>query len=336
MLQAMKKAEVTLQSSNSKLSLTASALRQRQPMLPMSGSLKFHCQRDRSTESLWLPPVPLSAFKTNPAIHMKLLIPIAVLAILSPLLRAQEVVTDPVSDTLSEEMHLEDIAKYVQMVENQVQQITTLTQQLQQVQAYVKAFGDPSQIVNVTGANQLIGSLQQNGVGQTMSKLQQLATGANALTYTGNGIYQSQGTSFTTPDGVQIPRAQDLYTKYGAVQGSSQNFQSVTNDVLARRETLRQQIAATTQELQSSTTDAETQKLNGVLAGYTAELQTVDREIDHAAEQVATQDAENRADREIDEQARREERQAQVQEGFSHYSNTFQIDTAAPAFPSGH
>ena len=267
---------------------------------------------------------------------MKLLIPIAVLAILSPLLWAQEVVTDPVSDTLSEEMHLEDIAKYVQMVENQVQQITTLTQQLQQVQAYVKAFGDPSQIVNVTGANQLIGSLQQNGVGQTMSKLQQLATGANALTYTGNGIYQSQGTSFTTPDGVQIPRAQDLYTKYGAVQGSSQNFQSVTNDVLARRETLRQQIAATTQELQSSTTDAETQKLNGVLAGYTAELQTVDREIDHAAEQVATQDAENRADREIDEQARREERQAQVQEGFSHYSNTFQIDTAAPAFPSGH
>ena len=40
---------------------------------------------------------------------MKLLIPIAVLAILSPLLRAQEVVTDPVTDTLSEEMHLEDI-----------------------------------------------------------------------------------------------------------------------------------------------------------------------------------------------------------------------------------
>jgi hypothetical protein len=267
---------------------------------------------------------------------MKTLIAIAAVLILVPLLHAQEVVTDPVTDALSEEMHVEDIAKYVQMVENQIQQINTLTQELQQVQAYVKAFGDPSQIVNVTGANQLIGSLQQNGIGHTMSQAQQVATGANALNYTGNGIYQSQGTTFTTPDGVQIPRAEDLYTKYGAIQQSSQNFQAVTTDVLTRRETLRQQIAATIQELQSSTTDAETQKLNGVLAGYTAELQTVDREIDHAAEQVATQDAENRADRELDEQARREERQAQIQEGFSNYSNAFQIDTSAPALPAGN
>ena len=267
---------------------------------------------------------------------MKLLIPIAALIIVAPLLRAQEVVTDPVTDTLSEEMHLEDIAKYIQMVENQVQQINTLTQELQQVQAYVKAFGDPSHIVNVTGANQLIGSLQQNGVGQTMSQLQQLATGANALNYTGNGLYQSEGATFTTPSGAVVPRAEDIYRMFGAIQQTSQNFQTVTNDVLARRETLRQQIAATTQELQASTTDAETQKLNGVLAGYTAELQTVDREIDHAAEQVTTQDAENRANNQLDEQARREERQAQVQEGFSNYGNTFQIDASAPAFPSGN
>jgi hypothetical protein len=267
---------------------------------------------------------------------MKLLIPIVFLLILTPLVKAQEVVTDPVSDTLFEEMHVEDIAQYIQMVENQVQQITTLTQQLQQMQSLVTAIGDPSQITNVTGASQLIGSLQQNGVGQPMSQLQQLSTGASALTYTSNGIYQSEGTSFTTPDGVQIPRAEDLYTKYGALQQTPQNFQSVTTDVLARRETLRQQIASTTQELQASTTDAETQKLNGVLAGYTAELQTVDREIDHAAEQVTTQDAENRADSQIQEQARREERQAQVQEGFSTYSNTFQIDTSAPAFSSGN
>jgi TolA-binding protein len=112
---------------------------------------------------------------------MKYLISLAILFAAAPLVRAQEVVTDPVSDALNEEMHLEDLAKYVQMVENQVQQIETLTQQLQQTEAYVKAFGDPSQILNVTGANQLVGSLQDNGAGQTMSRLQQLATGASAL-----------------------------------------------------------------------------------------------------------------------------------------------------------
>ena len=42
-------------------------------------------------------------------------------------------------------MHLEDIAKWVESINNQVQQIQTLTAQLQQVQAYVKAFGDPEQ-----------------------------------------------------------------------------------------------------------------------------------------------------------------------------------------------
>jgi len=265
---------------------------------------------------------------------MKILISIFAFAVLAPLINAQEVVTNPISDALSEEMHVEDLAKYVQMVENQVQQIDTLTQQLQQTEAYVKAAGDPSQIVNVTGANQLIGSLQQQGIGQTMGQLQQLTTGEQALDYTGNGLYQSLGTSFTTPDGAQIPRAEDIYRKYGAIQTSSSNFQAVTQDVLSRREALRQQIAATTQELQSATTEAETQKLNGVLAGYTAELGSVDHEIDNAAEQVSTQDIENRADKERQEQARREERQAQVQEGFQQYGQVFQLDTSAPAFPS--
>jgi hypothetical protein len=71
-----------------------------------------------------------------------------------------------------------------------------------------------------------------------------------------------------------------------------------------------------------------------VLAGYTAELGSVDHEIDNAAEQVTTQDIENRADKERQEDARREERQAQVQEGFQQYGQVFQLDTSAPAFPS--
>ncbi len=244
--------------------------------------------------------------------------------------------TNPISDVLAEEMHLEDLTKWVQSIENQVQQINTLTQQLQQVQAYVKAFGDPEKLLSIVGADQLISSLQQSGVGQTIGELQQLATGVQALQNNANGLYQSLGTTFQTPGGVQLPRAEELYRKFGAIQQGTENFQKVTDDVLSRRETLRQSIASTTEQLQAATTDAETQKLTGVLTGYTAELQAVDHEIDVAAAQVATQDIENRADREKQEQARREERQAQVEEGFRRYGEVFQIDASAPAFPAGH
>ena len=126
-----------------------------------------------------------------------------------------------------------------------------------------------------------------------------------------------------------------MYRKYGAIQDSSRNFQAVNDDVLARRATLRSQIATTTQQLQASTTDAETQKLTGVLVGYNAELGTVDREIDHAAAQVATQDAENRADRDRQEDARREERQAQMEESFRRYGEVFRLETTPPVFPDG-
>lgn len=265
---------------------------------------------------------------------MKLILALTALIATAPLLSAQVVVTNPISDILSETLHLEEVANQLEMINNQVQQIQTLTQQLQQVQAYVKAFGDPEQLLQITGADQLIGSLQQSGVGQTIGDLQQLASGVEALSYDANGLYQSLGATFTTPGGVEMPRAEELYRKYGAIQQGSQNFQTVTDDVLSRRESLRQQIAATTQQLQAATTDAETQKLTGVLVGYTAELEAVDREIDQAAAQLTAQDIENRADKARQDEARREERRAQIDEGTRRFGEVFRLDTTAPAFPT--
>lgn len=264
---------------------------------------------------------------------MKLILAIAVMITTTPLLRAQVIVTNPISDALTEILHLEEIAKQVEIINNQVQQINTLTQELQQVQAYVKAFGDPEQLLHIIGADQLIMSLQQSGVGQTIGELQELADGVEALRYNANGLYESLGDTFTTPSGATFPRAEDLYRKFGAVHQASQNFQTVTDDVLIRRDTLRQQIAATTQQLQAATTDAETQKLTGVLVGYTAELEAVDREVEQAAAQVATQDIENRADRERQDQARREERRAEMQESTRRYGEVFRLDISIPAFP---
>ena len=266
---------------------------------------------------------------------MKFIVSITTLLVAASLANAQVVVIDPTAIAHNQANHVVDLAKYVEMVNNQIRQINTMTQELQQVTAYVKAFGDPSKLLNIVGANQLIGSLQQAGVGQTLTQLQRSANGLQALQYNGNGLYQSLGQTFTTPSGAQVPRLEDLYRKYGAIQDDSRNFQSVTTDVLARRANLRNQIASTTTQLQAATTDAETQKLTGVIVGYNAELATVDHEIDNAAGQVLTQDAENRADKERDDQARREERQAQTEESFRRYGEVFQLETTPPTFPGG-
>lgn len=266
---------------------------------------------------------------------MKFTFSITTLLVAASVANAQVVVIDPTAIAHNQANHVVDLAKYVEMVNNQIRQINTMTQELQQVTAYVKAFGDPSKLLNIVGANQLIGSLQQTGVGQTLTQLQRSANGLQALQYNGNGLYQSLGQTFTTPSGTQLPRLEDLYRKYGAIQDDSRNFQSVTTDVLARRANLRNQIASTTTQLQAATTDAETQKLTGVLVGYNAELATVDHEIDNAAGQVLTQDAENRADKERDDQARREERQAQIEESFRRYGEVFQLETTPPTFPGG-
>ena len=102
---------------------------------------------------------------------MKRIITLTVLLAATPLLHAQFVVTNPVSDILSQTLHIEDIAKQIEIIENQVEQINTLTKQLQQVQAYVKAFGDPEKLTSIVGADGLMTSLRQTGVGLTLDIL---------------------------------------------------------------------------------------------------------------------------------------------------------------------
>src|SRR5439155_13165359 len=331
----MKRHEAIPPSSSFKLSSIDNAPDHSSMIERTSDSSTFLYRNGRRTASSSRRARRLFGFRSNTFTPMKFIFSITTLLVAASLAHAQVVVIDPTAIAHNQANHVVDLAKYVEIVNNQIRQINTMTQELQQVTAYVTAFGDPAKLVNIVGANQLIGSLQQTGVGQTLTPLQRSANGLRALQYNGNGLYQSLGQTFTTPSGNQVPRLEDLYRKYGAIQDDSRNFQSVTTDVLARRANLRNQIASTTTQLQAATTDAETQKLTGVLVGSNAELATVDHEIDNAAGQVLTQDAENRADKERDDQARREERQAQTEESFRRYGEVFQLETTPPTFPDG-
>ena len=66
-------------------------------------------------------------------------------------------------------------------------------------------------------------------------------------------------------------------------------------------------MVGTIDRLQSSTTDAETQKLQGVVTAQSAQLQSIDNEIANAASQAVVQDIANRNNEAKQQQARNEE-----------------------------
>jgi hypothetical protein len=246
---------------------------------------------------------------------------------------AQWVVYDPALHTQNIIDEAQNIAKYVQMIDNQVQQINTLTSQLQQLQQYNQVFGNPSKILNLTGFTGLISDLQDTGVGQAVGQLENLAQGVDALQYDANGLYHNVGTTFTTPDGNSVSRTANLYRQFAAVNETTKNFTGVYADVISRRDSLRQDIAATTEQLRAATTASEVQKLTGVLIGLNAELSATDKELDHAASVSIVQNTENQNDEAKQQQARAEEQQAEFSEGIQKYNNTLTLSTEPAAFP---
>ena len=245
--------------------------------------------------------------------------------------RAQWVVYDPTLHTQNIINQAVNIAKYVQMIQNQIQQITTLTSQLNELQHYNQAFGTPSQILNLVGYTGLITDLQDTGVGQAMGSLQNLSQGIDALRYDANGLYHNIGETFTTPSGSAVPRDQTSYRQFAAVNETTKNFSDVYADVIARRQALKQDIAATTAQLRAASTASEVQKLTGLLVGENAALAATDKELDQALGLSLVQDAENRNDKAKQDQARVEEQRAEFSDSIQKYNNTLRL-TAEPAF----
>jgi hypothetical protein len=247
--------------------------------------------------------------------------------------RAQYVVYDPALHTQTIIDEAENIAKYVMMIDNQVQQISTMTSQLQQLQQYNQAFGTPSQILNLAGFMSLISDLGDTGVGQAVGQLETLAQGINAEQYDANGLYHNVGATFTTPDGSSVSRDANLYRQFAAINETTRNFSNVYADVVSRRDSLRQDIAGTTEQLRAATTASEVQKLTGVLIGLNAELSATDKELDHAASVSFVQNAENQNDQAKQQQARVEEQQAEFSEGIQKYNNSMTLSTEPATFP---
>lgn len=248
--------------------------------------------------------------------------------------RAQMVVYDPVVNVEQIVSEAENIAEYVDMVDNQVQQISQLGNQLQQLEKYNTAFGNPASLVNISGANQLVADLKQPEVGQPLETVQTSSQGAEAMTFSGNGIYHDIGQTFQTPSGNEVQRQPDIYRENAALENATQNYTNVYDTATQHRQELRADIAATTEKLQNATTASEVQKLTGVLIGQSADLADTDRQVDQAANLTLVQAAENSDDEDKQGKARLEEQQSEFSEALVKYKAAFQPVVEPSSFPT--
>jgi hypothetical protein len=247
--------------------------------------------------------------------------------------RAQYIVYDPTMNIQQIIDEAESIAKYVQMIDNQVQQIQTLTDQLNQFEHYEALFGDPSKVALPMVAA-LDTDLQSLEPVQSLENLVISADGNAALTFNDAGIYTTVGASFQTPRGQTIQRPADQYKSFAAVINSASNYVTVADSAAQRRATIKNQIAQTTQQLQNATTDAEVQKLHGVLTSLNSDLASTDDEVNQAASAAMVQDIQNRNDQQKQILALTEQQNAEFTEAVSNYTAKFQLLTAPTTFPS--
>ena len=141
------------------------------------------------------------------------------------------------------------------------------------------------------------------------------------------------GTSFQTPGGQTVQRPADQYEPFSAIINTASNYVAVADNAAQRRATIKDQIAHTTQQLQNATTDAEVQKLHGVLTSLNADFASTDDEVNQAASSAMVQDIQNRNDQQKQIQALTEQQNAEFTEAVSNYTAKFQLLNAPAHSP---
>ena len=229
-----------------------------------------------------------------------------------------------------------ELARFIEMVNNQYQQIMVLTNQLTQLEFLARILGDPATIRTADGLPALLTSLSSTGSNVARIALVAETTALEAQQYSGGGLFRAVGDTFRTRDGDVLHRQDDPYKPIAAIFRAVANHDAVEQDVLTRRQHLRTAIQQTLTALLAATTDAEAQKLHGVLLGQLAELQTTDHELSFAAQRTLIQDIEARNDRQRQEAAAHEEQATEFHQTLEHLGQWLRPPTRRGRFNSAN
>jgi septal ring factor EnvC (AmiA/AmiB activator) len=237
----------------------------------------------------------------------------ATMIVYDPIATVQNVVQQVTDRVVQAAQHAEDMAKYVQMLENQTQQIAQLTNLISQNVQTLERLGNPAMYVNMLSLNTILADIQRtlNGVGTTVAGFQQTANGFMALKNTANGLYQDLS-QLKDQFGNPIQFQSNNFTKFAMVQNMYQSFNTEMTQANQALASLLQQKQQILQQLNSANSLIETEKLKSQLQAVEANISNATARLNMYSQKIVVQHAANQNDAARVQEAQREQWQQQA------------------------
>lgn len=204
----------------------------------------------------------------------------------------------------------QSVANYAKMVEQiarQGEQIANQVRQIQQMEERLKRMGNMADFKSVAGFPDL--RVDLNLPTRIRVWASQAANGRGIFGDTRDGAYVAISSDFPDFDGGTVARIPEPYAAAGQVVAKVDEFKEVQADVYTRREQLRAAIGKTTDALHAAETEAEVNKLKGILNAQYSQLAALDSEVALSAAEIQVRVAEanfmDKAQSDADAEARR-------------------------------
>jgi septal ring factor EnvC (AmiA/AmiB activator) len=237
----------------------------------------------------------------------------AMISVYDAINTVENVIQQVVDRVVQAAQHAEDMAKYVQMIENQTQQIAQMTTMISQNVQTLERLGNPQTYVNMLSLNTVLADIQRtmNGVGTTVAGFQQTANGFMALKYTANGLYQDLS-QLKDQFGNPIQFQSNNFTRFAMVQNMYQSFNTEMTQANQALASLLQQKQQILQQLNSASSLIETEKLKSQLQAVEANINNATARLNIYSQKMVVQHTANQNDAARMQEAQREQWQQQA------------------------
>jgi len=214
-----------------------------------------------------------------------------------PIHTALNILQQVIGQVRQELQHAQDVAKYAEMIQKQMQQIQQFTTMINQNIEQLRRIGDPNTYINMLGLDTLFNEMGRikNGMGATMGEFQQTVDGVAALKNTANGLYQDLS---KMPDrfGQSVQYNINSFKRFGAVQDMYRTFNTEIEQANRSLAVLQQEKQRTLQQLNSVGSLIEVQKLTAKLHAIESTIQDTSTRMNMAAQKTLVQHAANQND----------------------------------------
>ena len=206
---------------------------------------------------------------------------------------AQIPVTDVASIANNRIAQAENIAKWVDSINNLRTQINQLNQQINIQDDIRRWTGNPTE----AGANVILDVLGEEDLARNYGRAKDAVVGLTrslqSLQNTADGSYRAIGS--VDLNGNELQRDPLTFRRYSVLDAKQENTALVVTQTQEREKELQAEIALTLGELKAADTDAEVQKLSGKLTALNGQLAQVEaarrREVDEVALQKIANDS---------------------------------------------